>query len=218
MRANVYSLPAFDSVADGDAKASGTTRSRRSDLGGGKARTEFELTLVDYATLEPRVPDLTLAVSGPEGARQLSIRGRPLKFQQPGRGGRSDVAGARAPWAEAAGRGQGPELPLGLDPGRAGARPRVLRCAQAIRETNASQPKRPPRPSRTTWPWSASPPCAPTGPWYARARARSDLRALGDRPRLSRCAAPVQRARSDQRRARGGAAPSPPHWPGSSPP
>src|SRR5205085_3335364 len=39
------------------------------------------LTLVDYATLEPRIPDLVLPVSGPDGARQLSIRGRPLRFR-----------------------------------------------------------------------------------------------------------------------------------------
>ena len=78
---DVYSLPAFDPSPMETPKGAATTRSRRSDLGGGKARTEFELTVVDYATLEPRVPDLTLAVSGPEGARQLSIRGRPLKFR-----------------------------------------------------------------------------------------------------------------------------------------
>ena len=78
---DVYSLPAFDPSPMATPMGAAATRSRRSDLGGGKARTEFELTIVDYATLEPRVPDLTLAVSGPEGARQLSIRGRPLKFR-----------------------------------------------------------------------------------------------------------------------------------------
>ncbi len=78
---DVYSLPAFDPSPMTTPPGAAAPRSRRSDLGGGKARTEFELTLVDHATLEPRVPDLTLAVSGPEGARQLSIRGRPLKFR-----------------------------------------------------------------------------------------------------------------------------------------
>jgi hypothetical protein len=31
--------------------------------------------------VEPRLPDLTLAVSGPDGARQVSLRGRPLRFR-----------------------------------------------------------------------------------------------------------------------------------------
>src|SRR5207245_1078674 len=56
-------------------------RSHREELGNGKARTVFELTLADYGTLEPRVPDLLLAVSGPDGPRQLQVRGRPLKFR-----------------------------------------------------------------------------------------------------------------------------------------
>lgn len=78
---DVYSLPAFDPAPLAAPPESGAPRSRREDLGHGKARTSFELTLADYATLEPRIPDLTLAVSGPEGLRQLSIRGRPLKFR-----------------------------------------------------------------------------------------------------------------------------------------
>ncbi len=47
---------------------------------GGHARTIFELTLTDYATLEPRLPDLMLHVTGPDGERALTVRGRPLKF------------------------------------------------------------------------------------------------------------------------------------------
>ena len=78
---DVYSLPAFDPAPLATPPDSPAPRSRREDLGGGKARTTFELTLADYATLEPRIPDLTLAVSGPDGPRQLSIRGRPLKFR-----------------------------------------------------------------------------------------------------------------------------------------
>jgi hypothetical protein len=46
-----------------------------------RAKTIFTLTLTDYATLEPRLPDLTLRVTGPDGPRQLSVRGRPLKFR-----------------------------------------------------------------------------------------------------------------------------------------
>ena len=78
---DVYSLPAFDPAPLAAPPGSGAPRSRREDLGHGKARTAFELTLADYATVEPRIPDLTLAVSGPDGPRQLSIRGRPLKFR-----------------------------------------------------------------------------------------------------------------------------------------
>ncbi len=55
--------------------------SRREELKGGRARTVLELTLADYASLQPRLPDLTLLVSGPSGARQVSLRGRPLKFR-----------------------------------------------------------------------------------------------------------------------------------------
>jgi hypothetical protein len=77
----VYSLPAFDPAPLATPPGAEAPRSRREDLGRGKARTVFELTLADYATLEPRAPDLTLAVSGPDGARQLSVRGRPLKFR-----------------------------------------------------------------------------------------------------------------------------------------
>jgi hypothetical protein len=78
---DVYSLPAFDPAPLAMPPGAGAPRSRREDLGRGRARTVLELTLADYTTLEPRVPDLMLAVSGPGGARQLSIRGRPLKFR-----------------------------------------------------------------------------------------------------------------------------------------
>ena len=53
----------------------------REELPEGHARTVFELTLADYGTVEPRVPDLTLHVTGAEGERVLNIRGRPLKFR-----------------------------------------------------------------------------------------------------------------------------------------
>jgi len=78
---DVYSLGAFDPAPLAMAPGAPEARTRREDAGGGKARTWVELRLADYTTLEPRVPDLTLAVIGPEGARQLSIRGRPLKFR-----------------------------------------------------------------------------------------------------------------------------------------
>lgn len=78
---DVYSLPAFDPAPLATPAGAPAPASRREELGSGKARTVFELTLADYGTLEPRLPDLTLAVSGPDGARQLSVRGRPLKFR-----------------------------------------------------------------------------------------------------------------------------------------
>jgi hypothetical protein len=78
---DVYSLPAFDPAPLATPPGAPAPASRREELGSGKARTTFELTLADYGTVEPRLPDLTLAVSGPDGARQVSIRGRPLKFR-----------------------------------------------------------------------------------------------------------------------------------------
>jgi len=101
---DVYALPAFD-PAPLATPPGAAPRSRRQDLGPGKARTTFELTLADYATLEPRIPDLTLAVSGPDGARQLSLRGRPLKF-------RSIVQEEGEPTPERAHHGPKPPVPV----------------------------------------------------------------------------------------------------------
>ena len=78
---DVYSLEAFDPAPLAIPPGTPPPQSRREELGSGKARTVFELTLADYATLEPRIPDLKLAVSGPDGARQMSVRGRPLKLR-----------------------------------------------------------------------------------------------------------------------------------------
>jgi hypothetical protein len=78
---DVYSLPAFDPAPLAAPPGAPAPLSHREELGGGKARTVFELTLADYGTVEPRLPDLTLAVSGPDGARQVSLRGRPLRFR-----------------------------------------------------------------------------------------------------------------------------------------
>ncbi|HTO95764.1 MAG TPA: hypothetical protein VMK66_01865 [Myxococcales bacterium] len=78
---DVYSLPAFDPAPLAAPPGAPAPSSRREELDGSKARTVFELTLADYGTVEPRLPDLTLAVSGPEGARQVSVRGRPLRFR-----------------------------------------------------------------------------------------------------------------------------------------
>ena len=78
---DVYALPGFDPAPLAVPPGAPQPRSHREELGNGKARTVFELTLADYGTLEPRVPDLLLAVSGPDGPRQLQVRGRPLKFR-----------------------------------------------------------------------------------------------------------------------------------------
>jgi hypothetical protein len=78
---DVYALPVFDPAPLAVPPGAPQPRSRREELGSGKARTVFELTLSDYGTLDPRVPDLVLAVSGTDGPRQLRVRGRPLKLR-----------------------------------------------------------------------------------------------------------------------------------------
>jgi len=101
----VYALPVFDPTPLAVPPGAPQPRSRREELGSGKARTVFELTLADYGTLEPRLPDLLLAVSGADGPRQLQVRGRPLKFrslvQEEGQGS-----------AERAHHGPKPPVPL----------------------------------------------------------------------------------------------------------
>lgn len=77
---DVYTLPGFDPAPLAVPRGAPQPRMRREELASGRVRTVFEFVLADYATLEPRLPDLTLLVSGPEGPRQLTLRGRPLKF------------------------------------------------------------------------------------------------------------------------------------------
>jgi hypothetical protein len=78
---DVYSLPSFDPAPLAVPPGAPPPRIRREELGKGRVKTIFILNFTDYATLEPRLPDLTLHVTGPEGARQLTVRGRPLKFR-----------------------------------------------------------------------------------------------------------------------------------------
>jgi len=78
---DVYGLQGFDPAPLAVPQGAPAPAQKREELPGGHARTVFELVLVDYGTLEPRLPDLTLAVNGPDGARQLSVRGRPLKLR-----------------------------------------------------------------------------------------------------------------------------------------
>lgn len=78
---DVYTLGSFDPAPLALPAGAAPVQSRREELKGGHARTTFELTLADYASLEPRLPDLTLLVNGPDGARQVSVRGKPLKLR-----------------------------------------------------------------------------------------------------------------------------------------
>jgi len=78
---DVYSLTGFDPSPLAVPQGTPPMKVHREELPEGHARTVFELTLADYGTVEPRVPDLTLHVTGAEGERVLNIRGRPLKFR-----------------------------------------------------------------------------------------------------------------------------------------
>ena len=78
---DVYSLTGFDPSPLAVPQGTPPMKVHREELPEGHARTVFELTLADYGTVEPRVPDLTLHVTGAEGDRVLNIRGRPLKFR-----------------------------------------------------------------------------------------------------------------------------------------
>ncbi len=78
---DVYSLDSFNPAPLAFAEGAPAPRTRREELKGGRARTTFEFQVADYASLQPRLPDLTLSVNGPDGARQVSIRGRPLKLR-----------------------------------------------------------------------------------------------------------------------------------------
>src|SRR5207302_1519032 len=80
-RRDVYSLPSFDPAPLAVPAGTPPPRVRREEPAKDRAKTIFTLTLTDYGTLEPKLPDFTLHVTGPEGPRQLSVRGRPLKFR-----------------------------------------------------------------------------------------------------------------------------------------
>lgn len=101
---DVYTLPGFDPSPLAVPPGAAPPRMRREELPG-RARTIFELTLVDLATLEPRLPDLTLRATGPQGERSLTIRGRALKF-------RSLVQEEGAPSPDQAHHGPKPPVPV----------------------------------------------------------------------------------------------------------
>jgi len=187
------------SVADGGAAGSGRAALAPYRPGRRKSPTEFELTLADYATLEPRVPDLTLAVSGPDGARQLSIRGRPLKFPQPGRGGGTAVAGARAPWAESRRSRSRSGATAGRGSWGAGARHRVPRRARAAREATPAAETPALEAFADDLALQRLAALRTDAAWVAAGKGAGRSSRFRRSSRLSGCAAPVQRARSDQR-------------------
>ena len=102
---DVYSMPPFDPAPLAVPQGEKPLTEKREQLPNGHARTVFELTLADYGTLEPRIPELKLHVTGPDGERELDIRGRPLKF-------RSIVEKEKAPTPEQAHHGPKPPVPV----------------------------------------------------------------------------------------------------------
>jgi hypothetical protein len=77
---DVYTLPRFDPAPLTVPQGAPPPAHVREELKG-RARTTFTLVLTDLASLDPRIPDLTLHVTGPDGERALTVRGRPLKFK-----------------------------------------------------------------------------------------------------------------------------------------
>src|SRR5260370_41833658 len=63
---DVYALPVASPAAPDRSRAARRRRARREEVKG-HARTVFELSLADYGSLEPRLPDLILHVTGPDG-------------------------------------------------------------------------------------------------------------------------------------------------------
>ncbi|MGZ6143364.1 MAG: hypothetical protein ACXWLM_08495 [Myxococcales bacterium] len=99
---DVYSLPGFDAAP---LQILAPAKVHREELPPKAARTVFELTLADYGTVEPRIPDLKFHVTGPDGERELNVRGRPLKF-------RSLVEEEHAPSPDQAHHGPKPPVPV----------------------------------------------------------------------------------------------------------
>ena len=78
---DVYSLNGFDPAPLAVPQDAPAPRVRREEVAPGRARTVFELVLADYGTLAPKLPDMTLSVTGPDGPRAVNLRGKPLKFR-----------------------------------------------------------------------------------------------------------------------------------------
>src|SRR5207237_934910 len=57
---DVYSLPSFDPAPLAVPPGTPPPRVRRQELAKDRAKTIFTLTLTDYGTLEPKLPDFTL--------------------------------------------------------------------------------------------------------------------------------------------------------------
>ena len=101
---DVYALPGFDPAPLAVPQGAPPVRVHREEVAG-HARTVFAFALADYGSLTPRLPDLTLHVTGPDGERTLTIRGRPLKF-------RSLIQEEGAPSNEMAHHGPKPPVPV----------------------------------------------------------------------------------------------------------
>jgi hypothetical protein len=78
---DVYSLPGYDPSPMTVPQGAPPPQTFRQELPQGKARTTFTLVLADVASLEPRLADFKLRVTGPDGDRALTVRGRLLKFK-----------------------------------------------------------------------------------------------------------------------------------------
>jgi hypothetical protein len=76
---DVYSLPGVDPAPLAWPGPPSVVVSRAQS--GERARTTFRFTLANYGTLQPRLPDLTLSVAGPDGARELHVIGRALRLR-----------------------------------------------------------------------------------------------------------------------------------------
>ena len=74
---DVYTLPPVEAPQLAFTGAPVTHRAEKD----GHALTTFVLRFADLSTLEPKLPDVTLRVDGPEGPRQIGIRGRALRIR-----------------------------------------------------------------------------------------------------------------------------------------
>ncbi|GAC1545802.1 MAG: hypothetical protein NVS2B9_12990 [Myxococcales bacterium] len=100
--ADAYALP--DPLPLAPLTLRGAPETRREPAPEG-ARTVFIVPLADVSSLTPAVPDLTLAVQGPEGKRAFTVPGQPLKLE-------SLVAAEGAPSPDRAHHGPKPPVPV----------------------------------------------------------------------------------------------------------
>jgi len=160
------------------------------------AKTTLTIPLADVASMKPGIPALELEVQGPSGARVLHLPEQTLTVE-------SLVAKEGEPNAEHAHHGPKPPeqikvrsylwlwLLLGL-----GAIAAAIYAFQKLRMKQAEKAAEPAPPERADHEAQRR----MLAVVFGRGE-RGHLRALGDRPHLSREGAPLQRHRSDQRGA-----------------